>query len=197
MKQLISLTLGLYIVFFYTTPLAYAVGSFGITPPYVINQNLEPGSVHEQIVYIVRRDASKEIMVEIVSNVPGADSWFEIDAGNSFPIPAGENKYPINVTVTVPDEVSAGTYTGVLQVAVRAIEGEGDSGMISVGLRARARVDLNVLYDGVGAQQGNRQTATALFSGVIIGWIVTLAVLLMLIFLIFYSRRKFKKFKKI
>ena len=169
----------------------YAVESFGITPPYVNNQELEPGSVHEQRIFIVRRNASKAMQVNVEWDVPGADGWITIDPGHDFVIPAGEQKYPMTVTVTVPESVSAGSYQGRLQVAVQGVGGREDgSGMIDVGLRARAQVDLQVLSDGRSAGIGG-QMASVFFAGLLSSWVwAGLALVVSVILFVLFLRAK-------
>ncbi len=178
------------IVYVLSTPVSIeAVSSFGITPPYVIGSDLEPGSVHTQKIYIVRRDASKDLTAEIVSNVPGADHWLSIDKGNTFTIPAGESKFPVFVEVRVPQTVSAGTYDGSLHFEVRATEGDGQSGMISVGLRARALVSLEVVKDGEDVQELG-QVAGVVYSDIIIRWFIGVLLLFSIILIIYITRKK-------
>ena len=163
-----------------------AVESFGITPPYVINHELEPGEIFEQRIFIVRRDASKELQADISWEVPGADGWLTIDQGESFVLPVGEQRVPMVVRVMVPEDVRAGEYQGTLEVSVRVPEQAAQSGMIAVGLRARAQVDLHVVRDGQGSN-GSDQVAAALFGGMVFGWvggglaIVFLGLLLLLV----------------
>lgn len=166
-----------------------AVGSFGITPPYVINHELEPGDEFEQRIFIVRRDASKELQADISWDVPGADNWFTIEQGETFILPAGEQRVPMDVKVTVPEAVAAWQYQGHLQVAVRASEQEAQSGMIAVGLRARAQVDLTVVRDGA-VDTPSEQVAGLFFAGLMSGWIWSGLALVLLLFFVLLLRGK-------
>ena len=192
-RPLISIVAATSVGFFSLAAAAsvYAVESFGITPPYVNNQELEPGSVHEQRIFIVRRNASEAMQVNIEWDVPGADDWITLDPGHDFVIPAGEQKYPMTVTVTVPESVSAGSYQGRLQVAVQGVGGgEDSSGMIDVGLRARARVDLQVLSDGQNTQRGG-QIASVFFTGFLSSWVwAGLALVVLLVLFVLFLRVK-------
>lgn len=196
MKLFITTLLILSFIFPFGVRSVDAVGSFGITPPYVINDSLEPGSVHEQRIFIVRRDASKELQADITWNVPGAEGWVTIDRGDSFILPMGEQRVPMTVRVEVPEDVTAGTYQGTLQVAVGAPDETEQSAMIAVGLRARATVDLTVLFDGV-SEQPNSLVAGAIFSGLIAHWYWGLLSLFLLLFFVVvlrstWARKKLK-----
>ena len=169
-----------------------AVGSFGITPPYVINYELEPDTVHEQRIFIVRRDPDKDLEASIRWEVPGADTWLTIDRGQTFTLPAGEQRVPMIVRVEVPTDVQAGQYTGVLEVEVHGTDEQTRSGMIAVGLELSAEVDLRVVRDGEVAPTG--QVAGVFFSGLIPQWPwVAFALISLVVVLVGarrYSRRK-------
>ena len=183
------------IVYVLSTPVSIeAVSSFGITPPYVIGSDLEPGSVHTQKIYIVRRDASNDLTAEISWNVPGADGWLSIDRGESFTIPEGMKRFPIIVEVRVPEVVSAGKYEGSLEVEVMSSDEVSSSGMISVGLRTRAIVRLSVLKDGVDEQLPD-QVAGVFFAGYTQGLFWLSIIILLLMTSIYFSRKKFKCLK--
>ena len=166
-----------------------AVGSFGITPPYVINHELEPGDEFTQRIFIVRRDASKELQADISWSVSGADSWISVDQGQTFILPAGEQRVPMDVRVVVPEAVAAWQYQGYLEVAVRASDREAQSGMIAVGLRARAQVDLTVVRDGE-VDRPSGQLAGALFSGIQATWLGGGMALVFLLLLLLVLRSK-------
>lgn len=152
-----SIKVSILILFCFILSVEYvsAVGSFGITPPYVNNENLERGSVHEQRIFIVRRDPNKELQATITWDAPGANNWISIDRGSSFLLPEGEQKVPIIVRVNVPEDASSGSYQGSLQIAVTDPDlGQEQSGRISVGLQARANINLQV----VGTDQENEES---------------------------------------
>lgn len=183
-------TILLFGLLWYVVPQsALAVGSFGITPPYVINHELEPGDEFVQRINIVRRDASRELQADISWNVSGADGWFTIEQGESFILPAGEQRVPMDVRVVVPEAVAAWHYQGHLEVAVRASDREAQSGMIAVGLRARAQVDLRVVRDGAVERQTG-QVAGALFSGSGAAWLGGGVAIIFLLLLVLTLRSK-------
>jgi len=51
-----------------------ALADLGISPPYIKNAGLAPGSHYEQTIYIVRSDPDEDLEAKIEFAVPGADS---------------------------------------------------------------------------------------------------------------------------
>ena len=185
------LSLFLIVTYVFGSPLiAQAVGSFGITPPYVINYELEPADVYEQRIFIVRRNPDKDLQATIRWDVPGADTWLTIDRGQSFTLPAGEQRVPMMVQVLVPRDARAGEYTGLLEVEVHGPEEQTQSGMIAVGLELTAQVELHVLSDGVVEESPSDQVAGVFFAGLMSGWIWSGLALLLLLFLVLLLRGK-------
>jgi hypothetical protein len=81
----------------------FAQAGFGITPPYVRNDSLRPGSEYTQEIIIVRSDPVEDLNAELTLNLPGIESWFSFDRGLRFILPRGESQVKMNVTVRVPE----------------------------------------------------------------------------------------------
>jgi hypothetical protein len=117
---------------------------FGISPPYVQNNNLTRNSYYEQKIYLGRADAADELKIEVTINVPGANKWISIDKGNSFIIPKGERQTSMVVRVKVPNDADFGTYKGNIKVRV-VPTGRSREGQVSIVLGAQIDVDLDIL----------------------------------------------------
>ncbi len=128
----------LFLLFFYQT----AFAGFGISPPFLRNENLTRGSYFEEKIYLVRGDPVEDSKVTITINVPGADNWIKIDKGTSFILPKGEKAVPIIVSVQVPNDAPYGRYTGFMRITVEPKEIQ--PGQVGIALGARVEVDLNV-----------------------------------------------------
>jgi hypothetical protein len=134
------------VVFFCFTDVAYA--GFGITPPYVRNSVLRPGSEFTQEIIIVRSDPVEDLNAEITINVPGIEQWFAIDKGLQFLLPKGEKTIKMNVTVRVPQDADLGPRTG--NIRIRTFGNELPSSGVSLALGAQIDVSLDVveqIYD--------------------------------------------------
>lgn len=125
-----------------------ALAGFGITPPYVRNETLRPGSDFSQEIIIVRSDPEEDLNAEISINTPGFESWISCDRGLKFPLPKGETQVKMKINVRVPDNAKLGDYTGTIRVKTAAA-GEQASG-VSLALGAQLDVFLRVrdeIYD--------------------------------------------------
>ena len=130
------------IFFLQQAPLVEA--GFGITPPYVQNSRLTRGTVYEQKITLVRSDPNTDLKTEITMNIPGIESWFSIDRGNEFILPAGTTQMPIIVTVRVPDDAEYKKYKGAIRIRTSAA-GIPEGGGVSIALGAQVDVDIEVV----------------------------------------------------
>ncbi|NMB92184.1 MAG: hypothetical protein GYA31_00980, partial [Parcubacteria group bacterium] len=120
-----------------------ALAGFGISPPYVKNDNLFRGSVYEKIITITRGDPTEDLKAEITIDVPGANDWITINRGKEFILPKGEKKIPIVVTVKIPKDAPYGNYKGGIRIKTSSLEAL-QKGSVSIALGAYIDVNLNV-----------------------------------------------------
>jgi len=119
---------------------AHADG-FGITPPYVTNDQLTQNSQYEQTILLVRGNPTDDLQANVTVNVPGADNWISIDKGTQFVLPAGTQQEPMIVSVNVPSSAKLGTYTGNIRVVVSPLAGPAKG---TVGITIGAQIDVNL-----------------------------------------------------
>lgn len=119
-----------------------ALAGFGITPPYVHNETLRPGSDFTQEIIVVRSDPTDDLNAELTVNTPGFESWISSDRGLKFLLPKGESQVRLKITVHVPDNAKLGDYRGSIRIRT-AGTGEPGSG-ISLVLGAQIDVFLRV-----------------------------------------------------
>lgn len=120
-----------------------AFAGFGITPPYVHNDTLRPGSEYIQEIIIVRSDPIEDLTAELGLNLPAIESWFSFDRGLKFVLPRGETQVKINITVRVPDDAKLGAYNGNIRIRTSAPESQSTG--VSIALGAQIDVQLNVV----------------------------------------------------
>jgi hypothetical protein len=128
--------------FLLLAPLVQA--GFGITPPYVVNSELGPGSSYEQKIVVSRNDPIEDLRADITVNVPGADQWISIDKGASFILPRGSVQVPMFVRVRVPDDAKFGDYNGNIRIVLSSAGGPAP-GTIGISLGAQIDVKLSVV----------------------------------------------------
>lgn len=122
-----------------------ASAGFGITPPYVTNSSLTRNSQYEQTIYLVRSDPTTDLKATISIDVPGINEWFTIVEGNEFLLPRGEQKIPMTVRLTVPDDAEFKQYTGNIRIKTGAPDDSVAGGAVSISLGAQIDVDINVI----------------------------------------------------
>jgi hypothetical protein len=123
---------------------------FGITPPYVKNDRLTRGTVYQQVINLVRSESGDALKVDLTTNIPGADSWFTIDQGNEFTIPAGRTQAPMTVTVRIPKDAPYQEYKGSIRVRTSPANPSTSGTGVSIALGAQIDVDIKVvdkIYD--------------------------------------------------
>ncbi|MGB7957296.1 MAG: hypothetical protein WCF77_00430 [Minisyncoccia bacterium] len=142
---------------------------FGITPPYVTNDQLAQNSHYEQVITLVRSDPTDDLQAKVSVNVPGADSWISIDRGTQFVLPAGTQQEPMIVSVNVPSNAKIGSYTGNIQVVVSPMAGPA-KGTVGITIGAQIEVNLNVVSDKVAKLSVRRVTMTNTEAGHALWW---------------------------
>lgn len=122
-----------------------AQAGFGITPPYVRNASLIRNATYEQQILLVRSDPAAPLKAEIIIDVPGINDWFTINEGNSFLLPAGQDKVPMTVSVKVPDNAPYKTYTGNIRIKTGPADNQVAGGAVSISLGAQVDVEITVI----------------------------------------------------
>lgn len=123
-------------------PIAARAG-FGISPPYVRNENLTQGSHFEQKVILVRDKPDEDWQVELIFNVPEANDWFSVDKGKKFILPKGEKQTPIIISIKVPEKAEFKRYKGSIRVKTTPLKTQ-EPGTVAITLGGQIDVDLNV-----------------------------------------------------
>ena len=138
-KKLLVIILTLLIGFGWAST---AFAGFGISPPYVKNNHIIPGSSYSQEINLLRSSAEEDLQANIEIDAPEIASWITIDKGNKFLLPKGQLRVPMNVIVNVPRGADVGGYQGHINIKVSPVN-SGDAG-VSVALGARVDVDLTI-----------------------------------------------------
>ena len=126
-----------------------AHAGFGITPPYVQSDRLTRGTIYEQRITLVRSDPTDDQRAEISMNIPGVESWFTVDRGTSFILPAGETQVPIVIAVHVPTDAEYTRHQGTIRIRTSSASDQPGGG-VSIALGAQIDVDIKVvdkIYD--------------------------------------------------
>ncbi len=133
-------TLAMFFMFMQTVH-----AGFGVTPPYVSNVSLTRNSIYEQTIYLVRSDPTTDLKATISVDVPGVNDWFTIVEGAEFLLPTGEQKVPMTVRVTVPDDADFKQYKGNIRIKTGTPDDKVAEGAVSISLGAQIDVDISVI----------------------------------------------------
>lgn len=140
MKQLLTLTLilGALII---SRPLQAGIG---VTPPYIKNDRLLPGSKFSQEIILVRNDVQKNLTAEISIEAGEAENWIFSNRGRKFEIRKGESQIPILFTINVPADAKPGRYRGKIRIIGKDAADYPKSGSVGILLGAQIDLDLTV-----------------------------------------------------
>jgi hypothetical protein len=130
---------------FFISNAGFAQAGFGITPPYVRNERLTPGSTFEQTITLVRSDPVDDLKSTITMNIPGIEGWFSIDKGNEFILPKGETQVPIKIKIAVPEDAAYEKHKGAIRIRTSAAGAEGTGNAVSIALGAQIDVAIEVV----------------------------------------------------
>lgn len=122
-----------------------ASAGFGVTPPYVRNTSLTRNSTYEQQILLVRGDPNIPLKATVVVDAPEMWEWIEIVEGMEFELPRGEQKVPMTVRVTVPDDAEFKKYTGAIRVKTGATDDQVGGGAVNISLGAQIDIELDVI----------------------------------------------------
>ncbi len=168
MKLFRSALFSVAILFLYAQT-TYA--GFGVTPPYVTNVSLTRNSVYEQTIYLVRSDPTTDLKATISIDVPGINDWFTIQEGTEFLLPQGEQKVPMTVKVTVPEDAEYKQYNGNIRIKTGAPDDQVGGSGVSISLGAQIDVDLVVIDKKIKDFKVRRIGVSDLNEGHKVGWL--------------------------
>jgi len=112
-----------------------ASADFGVSPPFVRNEHLLPGSYFEREIFLVRSQAAEAVpMAAIFSpELTEIRSWFEIEPGLGFVIPAGVQQFPLKIKTQVPSDAPLGKYSGYIWIEGKPAEDQKEQVRTMVG----------------------------------------------------------------
>ena len=114
---------------------------FGISPPYVRNDHLLPGSHFEQVITLTRSKPEEPVEIRVEIDAPEIKDWIKIAEGEKFVYPAGFQQFPMTVIVDVPADAGYSTYYGKMNIKAAPV---GPEGQVRVALGAQADIRLTV-----------------------------------------------------
>lgn len=114
LNSLLAVVIGL--VMFAPSTLAAA---FGVSPPWVTNENLKPGSNFVYEIDLSTNDPSETMTVKTrLTGDPEILKWVSIRDKDTLTMPKGKYYVPMYVHVNVPKDAKVGKYKGGIMVTV-------------------------------------------------------------------------------
>ena len=149
----------------------FALAGFGVTPPFVRNTSLTRNSTYEQQILLVRGDPKTPLKATVSVDAPEIRGWIEIIEGASFELPRGEQKVPMTVRVTVPDDAEFKNYTGAIRIKTGAVDDAVGAGAVNISLGAQIDIELNVIDKVIKDFRIRKIGVSDLNEGIKIGWL--------------------------
>jgi len=129
----------------FSVSVPFADASFGVTPPYVKNTSLVRNSIYEQQILLVRGNPNESLAAEVTIDAPEIAGWIQIVEGDRILLPRGEQKVPMTVKVTVPDDAEFKQYTGRIRIKTGPEDGQVAAGAVNISLGALIDIELTVI----------------------------------------------------
>ena len=93
--------------------------AFGIAPPWIINENLKPGSNFVYKIDLNTNDPAQDMVVNTkLTGDPEVVEWLTIRNQDTLVMPAGEQHVPMYVDIHIPADAKVGKYKGDIGVRV-------------------------------------------------------------------------------
>lgn len=158
-------------ILFLSTGVNEVFAGFGITPPYVKNTSLTRNSVYEQRILMVRSDNQVAQKAEISIDAPEIEDWIEIVEGETILLPSGEQKVPMTVRVTVPEDAEFKDYEGAIRIRTLPADDKVTPGAVSISLGALVDISLSVIDRKIKDFRVRRISAADLNVGHKVAWL--------------------------
>lgn len=133
----------LLILFFCFLTAEKSWAGFGISPPYLMKENLGRGSHFEQEIILVRDNPLEDWKAEFYIEAPGFEDWIKINKGKETILPKGEIQTSIVVSVDVPKNAEYKRYRGALRVKTYPLNPP-TPGTVAIAVGGRIEIDLTV-----------------------------------------------------
>ena len=109
-KMLFLALFSMVLVFTLILPAWVAGASFGISPPWVQNYYLLPGSHYETTIDL--QSDTDAGWIDVHNDASYAQEWLTFEPGVNFTWPEGTSHMSLKVIVDIPEDAELGTYTG-------------------------------------------------------------------------------------
>lgn len=140
LKNKVYTIFGVFVFSFFWVNICAA---FGVSPPWIKNYNLLPGSHIEEEIILSRSDPDEDLKAKVIYALPEemAD-WVSLDKGDEFLLPKGEMRIPVKVTIDVPQDARLGRYKGGIKIETIP---DKEGAMVGIAIALGIEIDLEVV----------------------------------------------------
>ena len=122
--------------------------AFGVSPPWVTNDNLKPDSHYVYVIDLSTNDPSQDMVVTAkITGAPEVLQWVTVKDKDNLTMPRGEQHVPLYVEVNVPRDAKVGRYMGSISLVAAPRQLNPDN--VSILLGGTIAVDLKVVNHDV------------------------------------------------
>jgi len=148
-NKLLSSLIAVFMAVVLFAPSSALAAAFGVSPPWIENDNIKPGSNFVYVINLSANDLSSVMKVQSeFDGDPEIAQWLTIRDRENLTMTTGKNTVPMSVNVRIPEGTPVGRYEGSIRIALEPTNGK--TGSITTLLGGNIAVKLNVIdYDVV------------------------------------------------
>lgn len=144
-NKLISSILATFMGLYLLAPGVMAA-AFGISPPWIVNENLKRGSSFVYVIDLNTNDPAQDMMVStVITGDAEVLDWLTIRGQKNLMMPKGEEHVPMYVEVNIPPDARLGKYEGDISITVSPKSYNSPTGGVGILLGGHVSVQLQVI----------------------------------------------------
>lgn len=116
---------------------------FGVSPPFIIEDRLVPGSSFERKISLVQGNPERNLPASVSVESDEIKNWISFPNGAEFVIPVGVQQYPLLIRTEVPENAELGVYKAFVRIST-VPEKADEGGEIAIALGGLIEVELTV-----------------------------------------------------
>jgi hypothetical protein len=120
-----------------------ASAGFGVSPPFIIEDRLVPGSSFERKIFLVQGAPERDLPASVSVESNEIKDWISFPNGSEFIIPNGVQQFPLVVRTEVPEDAELGIYRAFVRIST-VPEKADEGGEIAIALGGLVEVELTV-----------------------------------------------------
>ena len=146
-NKLLSSLVAVFMAVVLFVPGQALAAAFGVSPPWVENDNIKPGSSFVYIINLSANDLPQNMAVNTAyEGNTELEKWLTIQNRDNLIMTTGKNIVPMSINVHVPENARPGNYEGNLRLSLVAANNQTNS--ITTLLGGNVTIRLNVVdYD--------------------------------------------------